>query len=65
VDEAAREEETRMQENRTFRGREAVWRELIAAEVDFINTDHLAELQSFLLANDPRPTEPYVYWNGR
>jgi hypothetical protein len=45
--------------------REAVWRELVAAEVDYINTDHLAELQSFLLANDPRPTEPYVYWNGR
>ncbi len=44
--------------------REAVWRELVAAEVDYINTDNLAELQSFLLANDPQPTEPYVYWNG-
>ncbi len=43
--------------------REAVWRELIAAEVDYINTDHLAELEAFLLANDPQPTEPYVYWN--
>lgn len=43
--------------------REAVWRELVAAEVDYINTDHLAELESFLLANDPQPTEPYVYWN--
>jgi hypothetical protein len=44
--------------------REAVWRELVAAEVDYINTDHLAEHQSFLLENDPQPTEPYVYWNG-
>ena len=44
--------------------REAVWRELLAAEVDYINTDHLAELQSFLLTYDPQPTEPYVYWNG-
>ena len=43
--------------------RESVWQELVAAEVDYINTDHLAELQSFLLANDPQPTEPYVYWN--
>jgi hypothetical protein len=44
--------------------REAVWRELLAARVDYINTDHLVELQGFLLANDPQPTEPYVYWNG-
>ncbi len=44
--------------------REAVWRELLAAEADYINTDHLAELESFLLANDPHPTDPHVYWNG-
>ncbi|MBA3423519.1 MAG: hypothetical protein H0U04_03060 [Rubrobacter sp.] len=44
--------------------REAVWQELIAAKVDYINTDHLAELEAFLLANDPQPTEPYVYWNN-
>ena len=44
--------------------REAVWQELVAAKVDYINTDNLAELQSFLLANDPQPTEPYVYWNN-
>lgn len=44
--------------------REAVWRELLAVEVDYVNTDHLAELESFLLANDPHPTEPYVYWNN-
>lgn len=42
--------------------REAVWRELLAAEVDYVNTDNLDALQAFLLANDPRPTEPHVYW---
>ena len=44
--------------------REAVWRELVAAEVDYINTDNLAALETFLLANDPQPTEPHVYWTG-
>jgi Glycerophosphoryl diester phosphodiesterase family len=44
--------------------REAVWQELVAAGVDYINTDNLAELESFLRANDPMPTEPYVYWNN-
>ena len=44
--------------------REAVWRELLAANVDYINTDNLAALETFLLANDPRPNEPHVYWNG-
>jgi hypothetical protein len=43
--------------------REAVWRELLAAEVDYVNTDNLAALETFLLANDPQPTEPHVYWN--
>lgn len=33
--------------------REAVWRELVAADVDHINTDDLAGLQTFLKANDP------------
>lgn len=33
--------------------REAVWHELIAAEVDLVNTDDLAGLEAFLLANDP------------
>jgi glycerophosphoryl diester phosphodiesterase len=33
--------------------REAVWRELVAAGVDHINTDDLAGLQEFLLAEDP------------
>ncbi|MFD4254052.1 phosphatidylinositol-specific phospholipase C/glycerophosphodiester phosphodiesterase family protein [Amycolatopsis thermoflava] len=33
--------------------REAVWRELLAAGVDHINTDDLAGLREFLLANDP------------
>jgi glycerophosphoryl diester phosphodiesterase family protein len=44
--------------------REAVWRELLAAEVDYVKTDHLAELETFLLQNDPQPTEPHVYWTG-
>jgi hypothetical protein len=33
--------------------REAVWRELVAADVDVLNTDDLAGLQRFLLAEDP------------
>jgi len=33
--------------------REAVWRELVAADVDVLNTDDLAGLQEFLLAEDP------------
>ena len=33
--------------------RAAVWRELLAAGVDAINTDDLAGLQEFLLAEDP------------
>jgi hypothetical protein len=32
---------------------DAVWKELLAAGVDLINTDKLDELRSFLLANDP------------
>ena len=43
--------------------REAVWEELLAARVDYINTDHLDALEQFLLDNDPDPTEPYVSWN--
>lgn len=33
--------------------REAVWRELVDAGVDQVNTDHLTELASFLKAYDP------------
>lgn len=33
--------------------RAAVWRELVAADVDVLNTDDLAALQQFLLAEDP------------
>jgi hypothetical protein len=44
--------------------REAVWRELLAAKVDYINTDHLSELETFLLQNDPSPTTPYVSWGS-
>lgn len=43
--------------------REAVWRELQAAGVDYINTDYLETLEAFLIQNDPRPTEPHVYWS--
>jgi glycerophosphoryl diester phosphodiesterase len=34
--------------------KEAVWKELRAAGVDLINTDKLAELRAFLLANPAR-----------
>jgi hypothetical protein len=34
--------------------RDAVWAELITADVDHINTDDFAGLQAFLLANDPQ-----------
>jgi glycerophosphoryl diester phosphodiesterase len=44
--------------------REAVWRELVATEVDYISTDNLGALEAFLLANDPQPTAPHVYWDG-
>lgn len=37
--------------------REALWRELVAAGVDHINTDDLAGLQEFLLAEDPAERE--------
>ena len=42
--------------------RQVVWRELLAARIDLINTDHLTELEDFLLANDPRPSSPFVDW---
>ncbi len=45
--------------------REAVWQELLAAQVDYINTDHLQELRDFLLRNDPQATQPYVSWQSR
>jgi hypothetical protein len=38
--------------------RDNVWRTLIDAHVDLINTDDLAGLQSFLLANDPLARVP-------
>ncbi|WP_116050783.1 phosphatidylinositol-specific phospholipase C/glycerophosphodiester phosphodiesterase family protein [Amycolatopsis palatopharyngis] len=34
-------------------GRQAVWRELVAADVDHLNTDDLPGLRDFLLENDP------------
>lgn len=44
--------------------REAVWQELLDAQVDYINTDHLDALRDFLLRHDPQPTEPHVTWDG-
>ena len=44
--------------------REAVWRALIAAGVDYINTDDLAGLRAFLEKQDPRSREPAVDWFG-
>jgi len=35
--------------------REAVWQELVAADADYINTDHLSELNVWLRANDSPP----------
>ena len=34
--------------------RENIWKELLAADQDQINTDDLAGLRAFLLANDPK-----------
>jgi hypothetical protein len=42
---------------------EAVWRELLEARADYVNTDHLSELQEFLVDNDPLPSVPYIYWH--
>lgn len=33
--------------------KEELWKELLAADVDLLNTDKLADLRKFLLANDP------------
>ena len=44
--------------------REAVWQELLAAQVDHINTDHLEALRDFLARNDPQATQPYVSWDS-
>lgn len=37
--------------------REAVWRELVAADVDHVNTDDLAGLEAFLRAEDPEQAQ--------
>jgi hypothetical protein len=44
--------------------REAVWSELVAADVDYINTDDLAGLSVFLLEHDPQASAPEVDWFG-
>lgn len=45
--------------------RTAIWRELLAAGVDYINTDDLAGLRDFLLAEDPNPSQPHVPLAGK
>jgi glycerophosphoryl diester phosphodiesterase len=44
--------------------REAVWRELVAAGADYINTDDLASLHAFLRENDSHPADPEIDWFG-
>jgi hypothetical protein len=39
-----------------------VWRELLAAGVDLINTDDLDGLREWLAANDPARSTPAVAW---
>ena len=36
-----------------------VWQELLAARVDYINTDHLTDLRRFLTLNDPQRAVPW------
>ena len=43
----------------------AIWRELVAADVDAINTDDLAGLQEFLLAEDPSEVHARRFGIGR
>ncbi|WP_026694410.1 phosphatidylinositol-specific phospholipase C/glycerophosphodiester phosphodiesterase family protein [Peribacillus kribbensis] len=42
--------------------REAVWKELLNAGVDLLNTDDLPGLQEYLLKNDPHPTKKHIKW---
>jgi hypothetical protein len=44
------------------KAREAVWRELVAAGVDYINTDSMTALRDWLLLNDPQPSAPVTPW---
>lgn len=40
----------------------AVWRELLAAGVDYVNSDQLPALSRWLTSADPRPSTPSVDW---
>ena len=42
--------------------RDAVWKELVAAKVDYINTDQFSALRNWLLSNDPQPLVPEIKW---
>lgn len=44
--------------------REAVWHELMKANVDFINSDDLSGLQHYLQQYDPQPSKPYITWES-
>lgn len=45
--------------------REALWKELLKAGVDFTNTDDLAGLEEFLKKNDPQPSEPQITFENK
>ncbi|HEX6239664.1 MAG TPA: phosphatidylinositol-specific phospholipase C/glycerophosphodiester phosphodiesterase family protein, partial [Polyangiales bacterium] len=42
--------------------REAIWAELIAAGVDYLNTDDLVGLAAYLRVHDPKASVPQVDW---
>lgn len=42
--------------------RDAVWRELVAAGVDYIGTDHPQALGAWLVKHDPHPAVPEIKW---
>jgi hypothetical protein len=45
--------------------REALWKELLKAGIDFINTDDLPGLEQFLKENDPQPSEPQITFEDK
>lgn len=42
--------------------REALWKELLAAGVDYISTDKPSDLAAWLKKNDPKPSTPPIKW---
>jgi hypothetical protein len=45
-------------QDKSFVARKAIWKELVAAGVDYICTDHPADLKDWLQQNDPTPSSP-------